>query len=232
MREPREQRYWRIKPAPKPGDEVARHDGGVGLDENMGGIDAHYVSGPGNYQVIVERARSLAAGQTVTDRWPIVLINARGERIASFNRGMARWFGLRLIEAAALCEVFDVEGGASKSMATSEVDRLATWLEDNAADKIMGSAVDTAIAIMGEYKKAINAGEVIPPTPTERAIEELRREFKRAVDDQRVPVTLRAREARSQVLQAGTLTQVQIDTDVIGWFSPNDQATLRGLGLG
>lgn len=108
----REQRYWKVAtPNPGPGEPIATHDGGVGIssDEESRSL----VSGPGNYQVVVRApGKTIAGGDTEGARiWPIELTptgtNAyRG--VVRFNPGMARWFGLRLIEAAAIWEMYSI----------------------------------------------------------------------------------------------------------------------------
>jgi hypothetical protein len=130
---------------------VAEHDGGVGLDDDRPGVAL--ASGPGNYRVTVRRPGSTIPGaQAVPSQWPIELspvgLTSSSEPF-KMNPGMARWFGLRLIEAAAICEAFDVAGGASRSVAPSEIKRLSDFLMEQMPDSIgEGSAVDNAIRLL------------------------------------------------------------------------------------
>lgn len=153
----REPKYWRLHPAVAPGDVVAEHDGGVGLDDDE--TSRSLVSGPGNYKVIVRRPGADVPGAPMPRRWPIELapvgLTASSAPI-KMNPGMARWFGLRLIEAAAICESFDVTGGGSPSVAPAEIEKLAAWMQSNAADWIKGSAVDSAIALLSHAKGIVH----------------------------------------------------------------------------
>lgn len=233
----REQRYWHLLAAPSPGDVVAEHDGGVGLDE---GDHPAMVSGPGNYRVIVRRPGSDLPDAPVRARWPIEL-SAAGLTSSSapmrFNPGMARWFGLRLIEAAALCEAFDVAGGAGSSVAPAETRRLADWMEANAADWMQGSAVDSAIALLSHAKGIANSpaqGEGDAPATTtadpvgDDAIGYLREFAKKLIDLQSVTAATELRSMLQSYVERGDITKAEWEEQVIGYFTPNEQTILRG----
>jgi hypothetical protein len=230
----REQRYWHLLAAPSPGDVVAEHDGGVGLDE---GNHPSMASGPGNYRVIVRRPGSDLPDAPVRARWPIELhasLDGSSQPLR-FNPGMARWFGLRLIEAAALCEAFDVAGGASPSVAPAEIRRLADWMEANAADWIRGSAVDSAIALLSHAKGIVNSpaqGEgdapPAPPAAKDEAIGYLREFAKKLIDLQSVTAATELRSMLHSYVGRGDVTREDWEEQVVGYFSPNDQTILRG----
>lgn len=255
MSGPRDPRYWRIHPAPAPGGVIAEHDGGVGLDE-PGLSDDGLVSGPGHYTVTVRRrGKTIATGDIEGTRvWPIELESVhRLDPPLRFNPGMARWFGLRLIEAAAIAEVMNADA-TIPFQALDEVQRLANWMDQNAADWIGdGAAVDDAIRLMAHAKRLVarqdgemHAEEAKPPntdddgptTEGERrlslkdlAIARLREAARKVIDEQSATAAMEFNAVRREALAAGLVTEAEI-RKVVGYFTPNEQTIIRGrIGL-
>lgn len=230
--------YWRLPTgAVEPGGEVAVHDGGVTMDR----IGQSQTAGPGSYRVIVRRAGGMLPGDPALAGWPIELhktvmgVTSAGGQAFRFNPGMARWFGLRLIEAAAICEAYDVKGGATPAAASGEIRRLSEWFQQNAADWIgEGSAVDNAIRLLERAKSVVaDHPELAPDPETEASTREgivvwLRGLAQRLVDDQNAPAALELTAARRRAIDGGRITPELFASEVVEYFTPRDQAIIRG----
>lgn len=117
------------------------------------------LAGPGQYHVTVRRPGAPTGKALVQHAWPIEL--AGPTALLRFNPGMARWYGLRLVEAAAIYEsrVLAGDQAAPENRTPETLRSLAiTRLRDAARKVIDEQSAPAAMEFNQAKREAIAFG--------------------------------------------------------------------------